>query len=213
MADYQSTPKYGLRYLLGSSPRTDVDAGFLTLAQDVEARLAPTEFGTFAARPVSTPGQPGKQGRRYLVVENNTLVAGFVDLGTGWALEHAPTLHDAQDGEFTTAATDWAGFPQGPQLTAGLAGVYQVDYQAEMETGAAPGGHEIALSVGANTPADRTRAGAARVGSSNSRQTFHAQTRITLNANSVVGLVYRAVNGGTALFRYRRLSLTLITPT
>lgn len=83
MPTYDTTDRYALRALSpGSQPGSGIDDGFVALRDDVSAKLTPYDAGALASRPVSTPGTPGKAGRRYYASD---LSIEFVDLGTAWA--------------------------------------------------------------------------------------------------------------------------------
>lgn len=81
MANFGTTVKYALRYLLGTSSVNDIDAGFQALAEDLDPKLTPFDSGLFADRPPSSPAQPGKAGREYLATDRGVL---YKDYGTGW---------------------------------------------------------------------------------------------------------------------------------
>jgi hypothetical protein len=74
-----ATPRWSLPYPLGSET-ADGDASFLALATALDNH-AQDSSGLFAARPVSTPGIPGKQGRYYYATDARAL---YRDNGTGW---------------------------------------------------------------------------------------------------------------------------------
>lgn len=87
---FTATAKYALRRLTGGNLVSDIDAGFIALADDIDSLLAPSGQGTLAARPVSTSGSPsGKAGQTYLATDDGsggpdgTL---YRDYGTGWAV-------------------------------------------------------------------------------------------------------------------------------
>lgn len=81
MADYGTTDNYDLRHLLGSSPVSDVDAGFQALAEDVDSRFVGFQQGAIALLPASTPGDPGIPGREYYATDTGQVLK---DTGTGW---------------------------------------------------------------------------------------------------------------------------------
>lgn len=83
MPTYDTTSKYGSRALTGSNVVSDVDTGFKSLRDDLEAIIATAYQGTVAARPTSTGGSPGKTGRFYYATDTGQL---FYDYGTGWIL-------------------------------------------------------------------------------------------------------------------------------
>jgi hypothetical protein len=79
MADYGTTLKHTLRYLLGTSQRNEIDEGFKALADDIDALMAIFDQGT--SRPTSTSGSPGKAGRFFRHTGTNVV---SLDHGTGW---------------------------------------------------------------------------------------------------------------------------------
>lgn len=87
MANFGVTTNWALRKLLGTSNASDIDAGFAALADDVDAKLTPSDQGLFASRPVSTGGSPGKIGRTYKSTDGfggESVARLFRDNGTGW---------------------------------------------------------------------------------------------------------------------------------
>jgi hypothetical protein len=83
MPTYDTTSKYGSRALTGTNVISDIDTGFKSLRDDLEAIIASAFQGTLAARPTSSGGSPGKSGRFYWATDTSQL---FYDYGTGWAL-------------------------------------------------------------------------------------------------------------------------------
>jgi hypothetical protein len=73
------TPRWGLRYpVLSDSADVPRDMGYL--AADLD-NVAMDSQGLISARPVSTPGSPGKYGRYYFATDEGIL---YRDHGTGW---------------------------------------------------------------------------------------------------------------------------------
>jgi hypothetical protein len=81
MATYDTTDRYALRALTGTSLVSEIDTGFEVLRDDVSDKLTPFDSGALASRPVSTPGSPGKSGRIYKATDTKQV---FQDHGTGW---------------------------------------------------------------------------------------------------------------------------------
>lgn len=78
-----TTARLGIVTPLGTeAPNTDL--AYKTIADAVDAVAAIFGQGTFAARPVSTPGSPGKQGRFYIVTSGAEIGQIHYDYGTGW---------------------------------------------------------------------------------------------------------------------------------
>lgn len=75
--------RYGIDYPLGTE-LPDIDGDILKVVNGIESLAAQFGQGTLAARPVSTPGSPGKQGRFYVVNSGAELGQLFYDYGTGW---------------------------------------------------------------------------------------------------------------------------------
>jgi hypothetical protein len=76
MATFTTTTKYALRWLTGTNLISDIDAGFQTLAEDIDASMAGYASGTVAALPAA-----GKAGRIYRATD---AARWFVDTGTAW---------------------------------------------------------------------------------------------------------------------------------
>jgi hypothetical protein len=98
---YDTSDRYALRALTGSSAVSDIDEGFDFLRDDVSAKLTPFDAGARSSRPRSTPSVPGIAGRTYRSADGGI----DRDLGTSWATEKAglfaalPTLSgNASDG-------------------------------------------------------------------------------------------------------------------
>ena len=64
----------------------DVDQHMQNIANQIDLLGAIFGQGTFAARPTSSPGQPGKQGRFYMVTSGAETGELYYDYGTGWIL-------------------------------------------------------------------------------------------------------------------------------
>lgn len=80
-----TTPRLGIVTPTGAeAPNTN--AAYKAIADQVDALVAMYGQGTLAARPVSTPGSPGKQGRYYVVTSGAELGEEYYDYGTGWIL-------------------------------------------------------------------------------------------------------------------------------
>lgn len=77
MATYTNTAKYALRWLTGSNLVSDIDAGFQSLAEDIDSKMAGYAEGTAASRPAA-----GVAGRLY----GATDIAGELarDIGSAW---------------------------------------------------------------------------------------------------------------------------------
>lgn len=83
---FTTTTKWALRKLVGSNLVSDIDAGFSALADDVDSKLTPHTSGLLSARPTSTVGTPGKDGRTYRATDKGLTGIGITyrDLGTSW---------------------------------------------------------------------------------------------------------------------------------
>lgn len=118
MATYTTTTKHALRALLGANQVLDIDAGFLALAEDIDAIMAVADSGPIASRPVSTPVSPGKVGRFYRSSDGPPL---SFDYGIGWldietrqdAVAALPTtgLYTGREALYQDAAMITAGIP------------------------------------------------------------------------------------------------------
>lgn len=103
---YYETPKHGLKAITGTSLISDIDVALKTLADQLDALIATDSQGLLAARPVSSPGQPGKTGRWYKSTDGGLL---YRDHGQGYdqvVLGDDPRLSDARavaDGSVTNA--------------------------------------------------------------------------------------------------------------
>lgn len=84
MPDFLNSSRYGIQY-----PDPGTRTATPDVPRDIAALVAAIEQsamygqGTLAARPVSTVGSPGKQGRFYMATDQNPH-ALFYDNGTGW---------------------------------------------------------------------------------------------------------------------------------
>jgi hypothetical protein len=84
--------RFLIDYPLGTEA-PDIDGDILKVVQGIEALAAQFGQGTLAARPVSTPGSPGKQGRIYVVTSGAELGQIHYDYGTGWLwLNNIPSI-------------------------------------------------------------------------------------------------------------------------
>lgn len=75
----------------------NTDAAYKAIADAVDAVAAMFGQGTFAARPVSTPANPGKQGRFYMVTSGAETGQLYYDYGTGWLYVNPPPTTPAPD--------------------------------------------------------------------------------------------------------------------
>lgn len=75
------TTKYQLPTMVGADLARDIDTAVTSLATTVDSKMVGYSSGTFALRPVSTPGSPGVAGRRYRATDTGQ---EFIDTGTGW---------------------------------------------------------------------------------------------------------------------------------
>lgn len=78
-----NTTRMALPYPTGTTP-SDVDGWMKLLAEAVDALAAIYGQGTFANRPISTAGSPGKAGRFYVVTSGTENGQVWYDHGTGW---------------------------------------------------------------------------------------------------------------------------------
>lgn len=75
-----TTTRWGIPYPLGAdNPAIQTD--FLNLANSLDDHAKDVAQNTFANRPVSTPGSPGKAGRYFYATDTLLL---YRDFGTGW---------------------------------------------------------------------------------------------------------------------------------
>jgi microcystin-dependent protein len=87
-----TSARFGIDYPLGSEA-PDIDGDILKIVNALESLGAQYGQGTLAARPVSTPGSPGKQGRFYIVTSGAETGQLHYDFGTGWLwLNNIPTI-------------------------------------------------------------------------------------------------------------------------
>lgn len=75
-----TTPRMSLRYPSGTDV-VNIDLDLSELAADIDATAVMFGQGTLSARPTSTPGSPGKQGRMYYATDTGHV---YWDHGTGW---------------------------------------------------------------------------------------------------------------------------------
>lgn len=86
----QVSARFGVNYPNADrSDSADVPRDFLSMVTGLEKAVRYGQ-GTLAARPVSTAGTPGIQGRVYMVTDQTPHVL-YYDFGTGWDLVGAPT--------------------------------------------------------------------------------------------------------------------------
>lgn len=104
MPTYTNTSKHSLRRLTGGSLISEIDTGIAALADDIDAIIATDDQGTFAARPVSTAGSPGKSGRYYYATDTGEL---FRDTGTAWVAVQVGLIANADlaDGAVSVVKT------------------------------------------------------------------------------------------------------------
>lgn len=98
---YGPTPRLGLIAPLGSEQINQGDDKFRALVDQLDAVLAPFSFGLLSARPTSTSGTPGIQGRRYRATDAFTT---FRDTGTSWEIE-------SQTPQIVTSLPSGTGIP------------------------------------------------------------------------------------------------------
>lgn len=192
MATYDTST--GLRALQGGSLVSEIDTGFLALAQDVAARL-PTVV-------TSLPGAPYDGQEIYYVADATN--------GIVWHLRYRSASASAYKWEFvggspmrdevsTLGSTASAAFVDlastGPQLTAPLAGDYEVDFGAKS---VGTGGIDAIMSI-KNGGAATSDVGRILVtGSSGATSTQTRRMTVTAAATALKAQ-YRA-QGGTAQF-------------
>lgn len=141
---YGTTAKYALRKLLGSNVVSDVDAGFDALATDLDGLIVSYSQGTLAARPTSTGGSPGKQGRLYYATDIDVV---FYDTGTSWVAIRGPVTvtslpsspFDGQEVYYVADATN--GVIWHLKYRAAAPGSYKWEF-----VGGAPLTHEVATA-------------------------------------------------------------------
>lgn len=75
--------RFGIDHPLGTEA-PDIDGDILKIVNALESLGAQYGQGTLAARPTSTPGSPGKQGRFYIVTSGAETGQLHYDHGTGW---------------------------------------------------------------------------------------------------------------------------------
>jgi hypothetical protein len=71
----------GLAGIAGSDAANTMDTTSQAMASAIDSQAAIFSQGTFASRPTSTPGTPGKTGRFYYATDTLEL---YYDYGTGW---------------------------------------------------------------------------------------------------------------------------------
>lgn len=98
---YGPTPRLGLVAPVGTEQINQGDDSLRTLVDRLDAVLAPFSFGLLSARPPSTSGTPGIQGRRYRATDVFTT---FRDTGTSWEIE-------SQTPQAVTTLPSGTGFP------------------------------------------------------------------------------------------------------
>lgn len=109
------TPRFGFVLdELDDGPPDGPNVFLNQLAGPVEAKGAIDDQGTYALRPVSTPGTPGIRGRYYMVKGDPDLTKNGIlwrDHGTGWDAVPQSVALDAQTrtSNITISATTEAG--------------------------------------------------------------------------------------------------------
>ncbi len=113
---YNTPGRYGVRRLAGSSLASDIDAGFDAGLGDIEGLMATDSQGTLAARPVSSPGTPGKIGRYYYATDTGVL---YRDYGTGWtAVNEAELRRKVGSSNNAPFAAGWGAYVNQPGFEA-----------------------------------------------------------------------------------------------
>lgn len=122
----------GLRALEGSNPISEIDAGFLALAQDIAARL-PTLV-------TSLPGSPfDGQEIYYLAPVGGVHVVWHLRYRAGstspykWEFVGGSSLYDQASAAVSTSSTGYIDLG-GPGITTPLAGDYLVEFGAQLES-------------------------------------------------------------------------------
>ena len=85
-----TTTRMALPYPDGTDA-PNVDLAIKNLALGIDSLGGIFGQGTFAARPVSTPGSPGKTGRWYVVTSGAETGQVYYDYGTGWIFVNPTT--------------------------------------------------------------------------------------------------------------------------
>lgn len=99
-----TTTRHGIRYPTAANVGIDLATGIADTAADVDALVTPFSQGLFSARPVSTPGSPGKVGRRYYATD---VGLEFVDLGTSWIVVPVRLTGEMMDWPVATPPAGW----------------------------------------------------------------------------------------------------------
>lgn len=76
-----STSRMGLATILGADNANTIDTTQAAAMATLDANAAMFAQGTFATRPTSSGGSPGKTGRLYYATDTGQV---FYDFGTGW---------------------------------------------------------------------------------------------------------------------------------
>ncbi len=98
-----TTTKWAIPYIEGGDIGNTIDETDQAKAELLDTLLTPYSAGLLASRPVSTPGSPGKAGRRYVATDTGQ---EFVDTGTAWK-EVGFSPGDLKMSARTTAQEGW----------------------------------------------------------------------------------------------------------
>jgi hypothetical protein len=152
--------RFGIDYPLGTEA-PDIDGDILKVVQGIEALAAQFGQGTLAARPPSSPGSPGKQGRIYVVTSGAELGQIHYDYGTGWIwLNNIPSI-GANSITATELAADSVGNSEmqdnavgSAEIIDGSVGTAEIANALKPSTGAGAGTEALrALGTGAGNAA------------------------------------------------------------
>ncbi len=98
-----TTTKWAIPYIEGGDIGNTIDETDQAKAELLDTLLTPYSAGLHASRPVSTPGSPGKAGRRYVATDTGQ---EFVDTGTAWK-EVGFSVGDLKMSARTAAQEGW----------------------------------------------------------------------------------------------------------
>ena len=84
-----TTTKHAIPFLEGSDLAAEADTVSQAQSERLDDIIAIDSQGSFASRPTSTPGSPGKEGRYYFATDTEKL---YRDHGTGWTEITLPDL-------------------------------------------------------------------------------------------------------------------------